>query len=156
MERTEKQYTDHVTDRIRDAEKEHNALVKDIQHVKRTECSVKDHPYQRDEDRSIVIGDLYVRSSRFYVVPLKLFLASGTLIFRRKEPEYHLHSKDDPNKQRDCGLSAYAGFGEIMDAGAVKNVFDQEQDKQNRPVYQSEIMDHAYDRDLLPLLAVHT
>ena len=81
LERAEKQYANHVTDGICEAEQEHDTLVKDIEHVKRAEGSVENYPYQRDEDRGIVIGDLYVRSSRFFVVPLKLLLASGTLVF---------------------------------------------------------------------------
>ena len=85
LERAEKQYAYHVTDGIRDAEQQHNALVKDVEHVERTEYSVENYPYQCDQDRSIIIGDFYFRFSRLYVVPLKLFLATGTLIFRREE-----------------------------------------------------------------------
>ena len=81
LERAEKQYTYHVTDGIRDAEQQHNALVKDVEHVKRTENCVENHPYQCDQDRSIIICDLYFRFSRLYVVPLKLLLATGALIF---------------------------------------------------------------------------
>ena len=131
MERTEKQYAYHVTDGICEAEQEHDTLVKDIEHVKSAEGSVENYPYQRDEDRGIVIGDFYVRSSGLYVIPLKLFLASGALIFRWEESEYHLHGKDDPDKQGYCGLFAYAGFRELPDAYAVKNVFEQEQKKQD-------------------------
>ena len=131
MEWAEKQYAYHVADGICEAEQEHDALVKDIEHIKRAEGSVENYPYQRDEDRGIVVGDLYVRSSGLYVIPLKLLLASGALIFRWEEPEDHLHGKDDPNNKRDRGLFAYAWFGEFMDADAVKNVFDQEQDKQD-------------------------
>ena len=131
LEGAEEKYAYHVAYGIRDTEQEHNALVKDIEHVKRAENSIEDHPYQRDEDRGIVIGDFYFRSSRLYVVTLKLFLATGALIFRRKEPEDHLHGKYDPDEQGNCGLPANAGFREFMDAGAVKNVFDQEQNEKD-------------------------
>ena len=59
-------------------------IAEHIEHVKRAENSIEDHPYQRDENRGIVIGDLYFRSSRLYVVTLKLFLATGLSYFEGK------------------------------------------------------------------------
>ena len=107
LERTEKEYADQITNRIRAAEQEHYAFIKYPQHIKCTKDTIEHGPYKRDQHGRIIIRDLYICISCFYIVFSELLLTSGTFISGWEEPEDHFHSEHNPDKDIDHRLYLY-------------------------------------------------
>lgn len=95
---TEKEDADHIANRICKRDKQHDAVIKNIQIIKRKKDTVERKPRRSGNKGAPPSGKL----GNFFLcgceILLELLLASHAFQFRGEKPKDHLHGKDHENR----------------------------------------------------------
>ena len=151
LERAEEQNADHIADRVGAAEKQHNSLIEDADHVQGSENAVETEPDQENEHRGIVIRHHKIRFSRFPVVSEELLLAPGAFQTGWKETKNHFHRKYQ-EKHADNHRTLVRPGHQIGSAPDPEDdICDQKQEKEDGAVNQTEIMKHTDTGHFFPV-----
>ena len=85
LERTEKENAYNVAHGIGAGDQDHDPVVKDPEHVERSDHAVKSDPDQRDQYGRVVVGDDDLGPSGLDVIACELLLAAGALVSGREK-----------------------------------------------------------------------
>ena len=148
LEGTEEQDADHVTDRVGQAQENHNAVIQKTGHVQRAEETVKGDPDQSHQHNRVVVLNVDGGLAGLDVVSGKLLLTSRTLQTGGEEAQNHFHHEDSPDEAEDHGTALQHG-GDLRTAFQTEGeIHPQKSEKQRGAVDQPKIVKTAYDGQL--------
>ena len=143
LERTEEEDTDHIADRIEEADEEENSIVDHREEIQCADRAVQKDPGKRHHPNGKRTALSALRALARNIVFRKLLLASHALKRGGKEAEDHFHKdnhadKADQDHQR--GMLRKLRKNDPRSAGALYDIENQNAEKQSRSEIKLEIM----------------
>ena len=151
LERTEKQNTDHVTDGICTAQKEHETFVYNVRHIQSAEDHIETDPYKKNKNSGIIILYCNVDITGLLVIARELPLAAGAFQPVRDKAQDHFHGENDPHDPQKDRIVFQSTQDQLVALHLADDIESQHDQKKGAPVYKTDIMVDA-DRSQLYFL----